>query len=417
MWSRDECGRELLCRLGVTSESAPWRAVAALAMGQLVAWGTLYYAYTVIAPSIASDLDVSQTVVGAAFTLTLLLAGGLAPAVGRRLDRVGAAPVLLAAAMAGAIALGTIAVARGLVLLLFAFVLLGFAQACGLYETAFRAIVAWFPDPHERTRGLVAVTAVGALASTAFVPLTAALVERNGWRVATAVLATTHLVAGLVTHAVVARRAAARSVGRLPDESRSEPAVSSLPRGVMSLAAVLAVHAWASSAVAVGLLWWFVEEGVPLAESAAIVGVAGASQLAGRLVLAVVPDRMGSRQRLPLLLMAQAGALSAIGVGDRRIAIACVVLYGAANGMVTVDRANIVVERYGRRWFGKVSGRIGAIAAVGRATAPMTVAVLHGVMSYRAVFGWVSAMLFAAAMLLWSDARDRPASAVEADAA
>jgi hypothetical protein len=54
-----------------------WPIVAALGLSQIIGYGTLYYAFSVLAPAMARDLDWSTEWVFGALSLSLL-AGGLA---------------------------------------------------------------------------------------------------------------------------------------------------------------------------------------------------------------------------------------------------------------------------------------------------------------------------------------------------
>lgn len=99
-----------------------------------------------------------------------------------------------------------------------------------------------------------------------------------------------------------------------------------------------------------------------------------------------------------MLLAAQAGALLGIialrGVG----LIAAVALFGAANGMITLERATLVAERFGAHEYGAVSGRIAAPSLVGRAAAPFAVGLVAGLTSsYTPAFLGLAAILAIAA--------------------
>ncbi|HEY6725012.1 MAG TPA: hypothetical protein VI197_13340, partial [Polyangiaceae bacterium] len=99
----------------------PWAAVVGLSLDQLVAWGVLYYSYSVLSVPIARDLGVATSTVAAAFSGSLLVSALLAPRVGRLLDRKGARPVLLYGAVIGPVALGGLAAAQQELPLLLAF--------------------------------------------------------------------------------------------------------------------------------------------------------------------------------------------------------------------------------------------------------------------------------------------------------
>ncbi|MCX7340095.1 MAG: hypothetical protein NT037_06160, partial [Hyphomicrobiales bacterium] len=69
------------------------RTIMALGLTQTIGYGSLFYAYGVLAPAIARDFGVGLDWFFGAFTIGLLLGGLIAPLVGRELDRRGARAV------------------------------------------------------------------------------------------------------------------------------------------------------------------------------------------------------------------------------------------------------------------------------------------------------------------------------------
>src|SRR5687767_4325526 len=101
------------------------RTTLALSADQLVAWGVLYYSYSVLSEHIARDLDVSTRFVAGAFSVTLLVSGLLARPVGRVLDRAGARPVLLVGAVVAPVLFAALAGVRDGFTLVLLFAALG----------------------------------------------------------------------------------------------------------------------------------------------------------------------------------------------------------------------------------------------------------------------------------------------------
>jgi MFS family permease len=386
----------LLRRQALARPVSPgWGLVIALSLDQLVAWGVLYYAYAILFVPIAVDLAVSREFVAGAFSGALLVSGLLARTVGRALDRMGARPVLLAGAVAGLAALTALLVSTGPVTLTVAFALLGVAQALALYESAFRAVVHWFPSSRGRSRALLVVTSVAGFASTAFLPLTAIMVGCLGWRATVAGL-------GLLLGLVVVPIRVLLPKGTGPTDIPAHDAVSRAGAAVGAgwLATAFALHAFASTGVAVYLVWHFAERGWTMAAAAALAGLAGASQVPGRLLLAPLQGALASRLRIPLLFVVQAASLVGILAGSGVLATAAVMLFGAANGMMTLERANITVEWFGRDSFGSRSGDIASVSLVARAAAPFVVAILRGDRGYAQAFAVLSALLMAGALVM-----------------
>src|SRR5262245_42310518 len=67
----------------------PWRAVSVLGVTQIIAWGTIFYSPVLIAPLIAAEHGWSLSFAMSGLSLGLLIAGLVAPFVGRSIDRYG----------------------------------------------------------------------------------------------------------------------------------------------------------------------------------------------------------------------------------------------------------------------------------------------------------------------------------------
>jgi MFS family permease len=368
-----------------------WGAVLGLAFDQLVAWGVLYYAYAILSAPIAHDLGVSRLVVAGAFSVCLLVAGWVGRAIGPILDARGTRGAMRLGAFVAPIALAAIALAGAPVGLVAGFVLLGVAQALALYEPAFRTVVHWCADERTRSRALLLVTIVGGFASTVFLPLTTWLVESLGWRGSTLALAA--VLAAVLVPARLLLPLPTRRAGRR--EVRSAPA---LPSERM-LALGLILHALATTGVFLFLTWHLVEQGDSLAAAAGIAGLAGASQVPGRILAAPLRRLAGARGFLSWLLLVQAIALLVVAIANGAGAIAGVVVLGAASGVMTLERATVVVEWYGRDAFGTHHGRLAAATSTARAVSPFLVEAGHRVTSYAAVFAVLAVVL---ALGAWS---------------
>jgi MFS family permease len=362
-----------------------WVAVAGLSVDQLVAWGVLYYAYTALSAPIAADLGVSRLHVAAAFSICLLIAGWGGRHVGPILDARGTRGALRLGAIAAPLVFAALALVGGMVSLVVVFALLGIVQAVALYEPAFRTIVDWCPEERTRSRAMLGLTIVGGFASTVFLPLTTALLSHGSWR------ETVLALAAVLAVVLVPMRFL------LPLSNRGHARTSilrlSAPPSATRLATGLAMHSLASTGVFVYLMWHLVEQGETLGAAAAIAGVAGAAQVPGRIVSGPLRRVVGGAAFLPLLLGAQAVALLGVVVLDGGAAQACVLVFGAASGMMTLERATIILDWYGRATFGAHQGRLAAATSAARAASPFVVEAGHHFASYAAVFGLLAVLL------------------------
>ena len=162
------------------------RAVWSLGVAQCVFWGVLYYGFSVLLLPLEGALHAGRAEVAGAYSLGLLAMALVAPGVGRRIDRDRGRSVMrrgLALAVCGLVLLAGV---RSLAMLYFAWAVLGVAMGAVLYEPAFGLVNRAVSDEAVRLRALSAVTVVGGLASTLFLP--------TGWRARMDARGNAHLV-------------------------------------------------------------------------------------------------------------------------------------------------------------------------------------------------------------------------------
>src|SRR5690348_14332447 len=79
----------------------PWRAVPVLGVTQILAWGALYYPPVLTVPLIAADRGWSLAFAMGGLSGGLLVAGLIAPTVGKMIDRHGGHVVMTVGSLAG----------------------------------------------------------------------------------------------------------------------------------------------------------------------------------------------------------------------------------------------------------------------------------------------------------------------------
>ncbi len=171
-----------------------WLLVVALALMVNVAYGAIFYSFSVLIGAGAAAGEFSRTVLSASLGLGLVVSGMLALVVGTVCDVLGPRRVFLTGAALGFLGLAAFsrAEAEWQVIAVWA-LLLGPAMACAFYEPAYVAIDQWFEENKGRAIGLL--TVVAGLSSAVFIPLTQWLVENGGWRGATLILGVVMLAA------------------------------------------------------------------------------------------------------------------------------------------------------------------------------------------------------------------------------
>jgi predicted MFS family arabinose efflux permease len=254
---------------------------------------------------------------------------------------------------------------------------LGVVMAATLYEAAFAAVTAAFGAAAAR-RGIAVVVFAGGLASTVFWPLTGLLVQEVGWRDACTVLAVMNALCA-VPHAILLPGANGRRIVRRTDIRPGvvpEPGLLEACRQprFWGLALVYAALGAGSSAVAVHLVPLLQERGAGAA-AAALAGLVGVAQVAGRVAEFAGAGRLSLRQVGAMALAALPVAFALLAWGAQPILLAmAVILYGAANGTMTIVRGALPAQMFGAAHYGAVAGGLAACGAFARSIGPLAVA-------------------------------------------
>ena len=380
------------------------RVLAVLSLTQTVSWGVLYYAIPVLAPSISHDTSWSTPSITAAFSLALVTSAGVGLLVGRGLDRRGPRTVMTAGSLLGVAAVVAIALAPTYPLFLVAWLLAGAAMAATLYPPAFAALTRWW-HPHH-VRALTALTLVAGFASTVFAPITAQLDADYGWRRTYLILAVVLVVLTVPTHALGLR-------GPWPSTPDARPHVADAQldrdstgavagrRRFALLTVALTLGAFAGTAALINLVPLLLERGTSSTMAAAILGIGGAGQAAGRLIYPRLSANTRPAMRTALVLTAIGATIAAFAVVPTTKTPALVtvaVLAGAARGLNTLIQATAVTDRWGSSHYGRLTSRLSACALLAAASAPWAGSALAaGAGGYAPVFLLLAALAAIAA--------------------
>ena len=349
------------------------RVVGVLSFTEIVSWGVLFYAFTVLVTSIEEAEGWPLTHLMAVFTMTQVVAAAAGLWVGRRLDRRGPQAVMTGGSVLGVVAVVAIALAPTFEAYVAAWVVAGLAMSATLYAPAFTVLTHWAGA--ARVRALTTVTLVAGFASTVFAPLAALLESVGTWRTAYLLLAlplATTAAAhwwGLREPWVVGGRIQ-RSDD--PDADRAPaPDFEPGPRRTELLLVVAAftVAGFCVYAVVINLVPLLREAGLSTVEAAIALGVGGAGQVAGRLLYGPFLDRVPVRPRTVAVLAAASLTTLAVAFSAPWVLLALAASFaaGLARGVFTLIQATAVSDRWGTRNFGArtavLTGSVMAAAA------------------------------------------------------
>ena len=382
----------------------PWGLAWRISAGQIVSWGILYYAFTVVVGPMQTATGWSRPFLNAGLSLGLLTWGICAFPAGVWIQRRGGRGIMTLTSFAGGGALALMGFATQPPIYLAAWLLLGAAMAGVLYEPAFAVITAHF-GPHYR-RGITLVTLVGGLASTAFIPLTQFAVDRLGWRDALISLGVLQTMActplyfwGIPRHqprSIPAKEAVpTRTVARVSAWWKELHGDISDPR-FLGLAIWFTAHAAAFSGLIFQLVPILQSVRVPTATILQAIALIGPIQVLGRLALAAWGDRFASL-RVGGWAMFVLGASLLIMIVSRPTLASLALfaaLYGASNGVMTILRGTAIAELFGRERYAELNGALSLPAVLAKAASPFVLATLWTATGhYESVFAALLALI------------------------
>lgn len=360
--------------------------LAALCATQITSWGVLYYAFPVLAGDITAATGWSTPAAAGALSVSQLIAALVGIPIGRGLDRHGPRGVMTAGSILSVPAVVAIATAQNLIWFYAGWVLAGAAMGAVLYPPAFAALTRWYgPDP---VRALTILTLAGGLASTVFAPLTAALATRLDWRQTYLVLAVILAVVTIPAHWFGLRRP---WPPRPPVEAGrvdTDPRRVARTRPFVVLALTLSLAALATFAAIINLVPLLEERGVSTQVAATALGLGGAGQVVGRVGYAAIVRRTSVLTRTAGILLALAATTALLGVLTTTVAlVGGAIAAGMARGVFTLVQATAVTDRWGRRYYGHLTGLLSAPVTITMALAPFAGAALASLLgSYATTF-------------------------------
>jgi MFS family permease len=370
------------------SESGLRRVLVVLCVTQIVSWGVLYYAFPVLAPSIAADTGWSVSAITAAFSAGLVVSAVAGIPVGRLLDRIGPRPVMTIGSLLAVPAVLGIALAPGYGWFVAAWLLAGPAMAGTLYPPAFAALTRWWGP--RRVTALTALTLLAGLSSTLFAPTTAALLDHVGWRHTYVVLAVVIAVVTVPAHVIGLRGPWPRpDPTDRPTDGDHAPDAIARSRPFLLLVVALALAAFAAYAVIVNQVPLMIERGLSTGAAAWALGLGGLGQVLGRLGYGrlTTATAVGTRTVVVLGLTAATTGLLAVLPGPPPLLIAAAMLTGTARGVFTLLQATAISDRWGATHYGRLNGLLSAPGLVATAFAPWAGAALADQLGgYPAVF-------------------------------
>lgn len=371
--------------------------IAALGIGQTLAWASSFYLPAILAAPMAAALGWPNAAVFGAVSAALLLAALLGPAVGRAIDARGGRRVLVASNVVFAAGLALLAGAPGPGVLVVGWLVLGIGMAMGLYDAAFATLAGLYG---KAARGpITGITLIAGFASTVGWPLSALMADAFGWRGACLGWAALHLAIGLPLHLSLPRHRVANTPTTATDDAAAPPPRFAAPL----LAFVFAVNLFVASAMSSHLPRLLAEAGATPAEAVAAAALVGPAQVAARIAEFGLLRRITPLGSARLATLTHPLAAALLGGFGAALAVPFAILHGLGNGVLTIARGTLPLMIFGAAGYGARQGWLVAPGRVMTAAAPFAFGVLlegAGVGAAIAVTGGLSLLAWFALLAM-----------------
>ncbi len=408
MDGRDKAGANMATGAGAPP---PWRKRPAtilwlLSIGQLISWGLIYYTFPLFVVPMEQELGWSRNELFGALSIGLMVAGLSSIPVGAWIDRGHGRLLMTGGSIMAAVLLVLWAYVESLTMFYVIWIGLGACQAVLLYEPAFAVITRVYGPRYKQA--ILLMTFLGGLASTFGIPFTQLLIESHGWRSSLIVLGAINLGVAFFIHGLFVpgpKEEAVPIAAPLPPPTSGVKRKSPLAAAVRvpafwGLVVAFAGYGLAFSAMSFHLIPLLAERNVEIGVVMAIIALIGPMQVVGRVLLMAGQRHITTIQLGALIYFAFpiSMAMLAMGVSSVYGLILFAVIYGVANGLVTILRGMAVPEFIGPEGYGVVSGALTMPTNIMRAAGPLAAAFAWSALGgYTPVLWGLSAIMLIAA--------------------
>lgn len=376
----------------------PHLLIWGLALGQMIGWGSLYYSLAVVALPMEQDLGWSKVDINAGLMISLIVASIAALPVGALIDRYGGYWFMVLGAIGGAMLLAVWSTTSSLLIFYIVWAGLGLSHACTLSESAYNIAVSNLAD---HRRGITMISLLSGFSSSVAIPFITLCSESFGWRPAIMIVAAIHfMIPGLVSAWVLR---GIRSAGNTPLVEGASLLPERLPlrrivrdRVFWALAAAFGVHTFVGNGITFHTIPLLLENGYAMSAIVGIMALHGPSQVVARFALLMVGTRIstGGFGRIAFALMFLTALMLMLGTWWGLPALVVfALLFGISTGMLTLVRANSVMEYLGSYGYGAATGALTMAVAVPRTTAAVVFALLWEAGDSYGLVLWVALLV------------------------
>jgi MFS family permease len=381
-------------RRSENTEPVGHRATWALAIAQLVSWGSVYYAFSLFVVPMERAMGWSRTDTNAALSLGLLVSGLAAYPIGIWIDHGHGRKIMMAGSVLSTAMLLLWSQAHALATLFVVWIGLGVSMAATLYDPVFAVVTRDYPSSF-RTK-ITLITLVAGFASTVFIPLTHGFVDWFGWRGALFALAAVNITISLPIHASAIKRngvtdATAGHKARLKIANIASTQRALRTPTFWALVVCFTAYYATFAALTFHLVPLMLARKVPAGWLLTTMAIIGPAQVAARALWfaagrsvrpAVIGLIVTAAFPVSVLVLLYAGA-------SPYLLILFALVYGGANGMMTILRGTIVQDVMWTEGYGAISGLLSVPSNIAKGIAPISAAALWTIQRDYTLVEWV----------------------------
>ncbi len=363
-----------------------------MSASNVIAIGCLFHSFTLFLRPLNEAFGWSATQMTGAFTLGLFTADLIAIPVGQWVDRRGGHLVMSIGATLAAVLLALWSRIETLPQFYALWIAMGVATGCTLGTTSSAVITA---NVKDFRRGITILAIFSGLSSTVVVPVVSLLMAWYGWRTALIGLAlmqffgpaciNAFLLRGTIGSRTVefARRKQLRETGQ--PTNLGSLAFSPLRTAIRLpafwfIAIAASVHWFTIFAMNVHFMPLLQERGIGVQMAVLVFSLTGPAAVAARILMHMAGNnstaRVQGRICFPIFAFAVLMLIFIAPLGTPWL-IGYALLYGASGGVLMVVRQTVVVEIFGLRGYGAISGALTTVAILPRTGAPFIAALLR----------------------------------------
>ena len=359
------------------------RAIIQLAIGQTIFWAGLYYIFAALLIRWELAEGWSKTTLTGAFSGAILMAAIFSPIAGRVVDQGHGPKILAGAALIGAGLVALLTTASNEWMFVGIYLGLGACLGCCLYETCFAFVTR--TRGAESKRAITLITLFAGFASTLSFPLCHAITEAFGWHYAAFTLSGMVTLIGVpliwtgasfleTEHQKREADTAAEIAASTTPPSPPPAPVRLLKNPVFWLIAGGFAMLGGNHGIVINhMLPILADRGLSGDAAVLTASMVGPMQVAGRLAMMAVENRISSHAITTACFFAVGGATAALFFSSAvpMLLVLFVILQGSGHGVTSIMRPVIVRELMGEKNFGAISGAIAVPYLMMWAAAPL----------------------------------------------